>query len=102
MFNKTVVINDYILLSYAGNASDAQRLGKLLAAELKLNELRTKSRPTIKKVANFLSSMTYASIRQPAVIPSIVASLIGGVNEDGTFGLYTISPDGTIMHIDKL
>jgi|SRR5271157_3439243 len=101
VFNKTVIINDYTLLSYAGNASDAQRFGKLLSAELKLLELRNKSRPTIKKVANFLASMTYSSIRQPAVIPPIVASLIGGVNEDGSFGLYSISPDGTIMPIEK-
>lgn len=96
-FDKTVKINDYSLLSYAGNASDAQRLAKILSAELKLIELRSKTRPRIKKVANLLSSISYSSIRQPTMIPSIVASLIGGIDEDNNFGLYSISPDGTLI-----
>ncbi len=96
-FDKTIKINDHSLLSYAGNASDAQRLTKLISAELKLMELRSKTRPEIRKVANLLSSISYSSIRQPSMIPSIVASLIGGVNEDNTFGLFSVSPDGTLI-----
>jgi len=99
-FTKTVPINEHTLMSYAGNASDAQRVAKVLSAELKLVELRSKTRPPIKKIANLLSTLTYSSIRQPAMIPSIVASLIGGVNEDNSFGLYTISPDGTIIEVE--
>ncbi|MGA2130200.1 MAG: hypothetical protein ABSG05_01110 [Candidatus Pacearchaeota archaeon] len=100
-FNKIVKINDYSLMSYAGQAADAQRLAKILAAELKLDELRSRSRPEIRKAASLLSSLTYSSIRQPSMVPSIVASFFGGVNEDGSFGLYTIGPDGTIMDVEK-
>lgn len=100
-FTKIVPVNEYSLMAYAGQAADAQRLSKLLSAELKLIELRSKTRPPIKKAANLLSSISYSSIRQPSMIPSIVASLIGGINEDGAFGLYSVSPDGTIIQVDQ-
>lgn len=99
-FTKVVPVNEYSLMAYAGQAADAQRLSKLLSAEVKLIELRTRARPLIKKAANLLSSISYSSIRQPSMIPSIVASLLGGINEDGTFGLYSVGPDGTIMQVD--
>jgi len=97
---KTNKINDYLTVSWAGNLSDAQRLSKLIAAELKLKELRSKSRPTIKQSANLTASITYSSIRQPSMIPNIVGTFIGGFNEDGTTELYTIGPDGTILNVD--
>lgn len=99
-FKKTHQINDYIVMSYAGGASDAQRLAKIIAAELKLKELRSKSRPTIKQAANLTAAISYSQIRQPSMIPSIVGSLIGGINEDGSTDLYSIGPDGTIDKID--
>jgi proteasome beta subunit len=34
------------------------------------------------------------------MIPSIVGTLVGGFNEDGTTELYTIIPDGTIEKIE--
>ena len=100
-FIKIVPVNEYSLMAYAGQAADAQRLGKLLSAEIKLIQLRSKTRPTIRKTANLLSTITYSSIRQPSMIPSIVASLYGGANEDGTFDLYAVSPDGTIIQIEN-
>ncbi len=100
-FIKIVPVNDYSLIAYAGQAASAQKLGKFLSAELKLIELRSKTRPSLKKAANLLSSISYSSIRQPSMIPSIVASLLGGINEDGTFGIYSIGPDGTIMEVDN-
>lgn len=99
-FLKTHKINDYLAISYAGSAADAQRLAKLISAELKLKELRSRSRPTIKQAANLTSSISYSQIRQPSMIPSVVASLIGGVNEDGSTELYSIGPDGTIEKIE--
>ena len=97
---KTHKINDYIVMSYAGGASDAQRLAKVIAAELKLKELRSRSRPTVKQAANLTAAISYSNIRQPSMIPSIVGSLIGGLNEDGSTELYTIGPDGTISLVD--
>ena len=34
------------------------------------------------------------------MITSIVGSLLGGFNEDGTFELYSILPDGDIDHVE--
>jgi len=99
-FSKTNKINEYSLMSFAGNASDAQRLLKIVAAELKLKELRSKSRPTIKQVANLTATISYSNIRQPSMIPSIVGSLITGFNEDGSTSLHTIGPDGTIIDVE--
>ncbi|MBU1988316.1 MAG: proteasome subunit beta [Nanoarchaeota archaeon] len=100
-FSKTNKINEYSMMSFAGNASDAQRLLKIIAAELKLKELRSKSRPTVNQAANLTASISFSNIRQPSMIPSIVGSIIGGFNEDGTTEIYSIGPDGTISNIDS-
>ncbi len=98
---KVVQINDYLVVSWTGGAADAQRLGKLLSAELKLKELKSRSRPTIKQAANLTGSITYQSIRQPSMIPNIVGTLVAGVNEDGTTGLYTVEPAGGVYPVDE-
>jgi len=99
-FPKTYKINDYITISVCGGASDAQRLLKLIAAELKLKELKSKSRPTVKQAASLMATLTYSQIRQPAMIPNIVGTLVGGFNEDGTTEIYSISADGTIHKVE--
>ena len=63
-FSKTNKINDYSMMAFAGNASDAQRLLKVVAAELRLKELRSKSRPTIRQTANLTSSISFSSIKR--------------------------------------
>ncbi|MDP2924920.1 MAG: proteasome subunit beta [Nanoarchaeota archaeon] len=97
---KTAKINDYLVISGTGNASDIEMQKKVIAAELKLKELKSKKRPTLKEAANLIGMITYRNIRQPAMIPSIVGTLIGGINEDGTTGLYTIEPAGTAMKVE--
>ncbi|MDP2628802.1 MAG: proteasome subunit beta [Nanoarchaeota archaeon] len=97
---KVVQINDYLVSSWTGGAADAQRLGKLLSAELKLKELRSRSRPTVKQSANLAASITYSNVRQPSMIPNIVGSLVGGFNEDGTTELYTIEPAGGVYRVN--
>ncbi len=97
---KTKKINDYLLFSGTGMVSGIQRTGKLLAVELKLKELRAKSRPTVKQSANLLATITYSDIRQPSMITNIVGSLLGGFNEDGTAELYTIAPDGSVIKVE--
>ncbi len=91
---KVVQVNDYLVVSWTGGAADAQRLGKLLAAELKLKELKSRSRPTTKQAANLTGSISYSNIRQPSMIPNIVGTLVAGFNEDGSTELYTIEPAG--------
>jgi proteasome beta subunit len=97
---KAVKINDYIVMSGTGNASDIEMQKKIIAAQLKLKELKSKKRPTIKEAANLIGMVTYQNIRQPAMIPSIVGTLVAGFNEDGTTELYTIEPAGTAMKVE--
>ena len=99
-FPKIYRVNDYLLVSIAGQVSDAQMALKVIAAQLKLKELKSKTRPTIKEAAHFIASL-YFQIRNPSMIPSIVASLVAGVNSDGTAELYNISPDGAIKNIEN-
>ncbi len=97
---KVVPINDYIVYAGTGVVSDIGRSQKVLAAELKLKELRSKTRPTVKQAANLLASISYSGIRQPSMIPFQAGALIGGFNEDGTTELYTILPDGSIIKVE--
>ncbi len=93
-------INDYLVISWTGGLADAQRLTKIIIAELKLKELRSKSRPTIKQAANLISTITYSQIREPSMIPKIVGTLIAGFNEDGSTELYTIEPAGSVEKVE--
>lgn len=100
-YQKTIQINDYLIMSFTGSVADAQRVAKILPAELKLKELRSKSRPTVKQSAALLSSILYSSIRQPSMIPHIVGNLIGGFNEDGSVELYTVEPAGGSYKVEN-
>lgn len=99
-FPKVNQINDYLVASWTGGVADALRLSKLISAELKLKELRSKSRPTIKQSANLIASITYSQIRQPSMIPSIVGTLVAGFDEDGSVGLFTIEPSGSVIKVE--
>jgi proteasome beta subunit len=97
--SKVVPLNDYILTSWTGGVADAQLTHKVIAAELRLKQLSTKVRPTVKEAAHLLAMMIYRNIRTPTMIPNIVGMLIGGVNEDGKTELYTIEPAGSIVQV---
>ena len=97
---KAVKINDYLVTSGTGMASDIDMLQKVVAAELRIKELRSKQRPTVKEAANLISMLSYRNIRQFSTIPSIAGTLIAGLNEDGTFELYTIEPAGSIAQVE--
>jgi len=97
---KTVKINDYLVVSGTGNASDIEMQKKVISAELKLKELKSKRRPSVKEAANLIGTITYRNIRQPTMIPSIVGTLVAGVNEDGSAELYTVEPAGTAMKVE--
>jgi len=98
---KTIKINDYLLAGLAGLVSDAQLVERLVRAELKLKELRAKSRPTVKQGANLLAKIVYQNIRKPSPIPGIVAILVGGVDEDGTATFYTVDPSGAMSEVKE-
>ncbi len=97
---KIVKINDYILFAGTGMVADIQKSIKLTAAELRLKELRTKSRPTVKQAASLSATIIYHSMRQPSMLQFTVGSLIGGVNEDGSAEVYSIDPAGGIKKVE--
>ena len=97
---KVFKINDYLVGSWAGGFSDAQVLTKVVTAELKLKELRSKTRPSVKDAANLFSMLSYRGIRQFSSIPSIVGTLVAGYNLDGTFELYSVEPAGGIIKVE--
>jgi proteasome beta subunit len=97
---KVTKLNDYIVISWTGGVADAQRIGKIISAELKLKELKSCSRPTVKQAANLTSMITYSQIRQHSMIPSIVGTLIAGFDENGSAELYTIEPAGSVQKVE--
>lgn len=97
---KVIQLNDYLVFSGCGLAAAADRVRKVLPAELKLKELKSRSRPTVKQSANLLASIIYSTIRQPSMIPDQVGALLAGINEDGTAELYTVDPAGSIHKVE--
>ncbi len=97
---KTKQINDYLLISGTGMVSDIQRIAKILPAELRLKELKSKSRPTVKHASSLLANISYSGIRNPSMIPQQAGFLLGGFNEDGTTELYSIEPAGSVVKVD--
>ena len=97
---KVVQINDYIVVAGTGVSSDIDLNQRVFAAELKLKELKSKSRPTVKEAAALVAMMIYRNIRTPSMIPSIVGLLVGGINPDGTTELYTVEPAGGVNKVD--
>src|SRR3989338_6044599 len=98
-YRKLIKVNDYLIVAYTGGVADAQLTNKLLAAELRLKDLRTKIRPTVQEAANLLALMTYRNIRTPTMLMHIVGTLIAGVDDDGKVSLFTIEPAGGVYQV---
>ena len=97
---KVVPINDYIVVAGTGVSSDIDLTQRVLAAELRLKELKTKIRPSVKESASVFGMMIYRNIRTPSMIPSIVGMLVAGFNKDGTTELYSVEPAGGVYKIE--
>lgn len=98
--DKIIPINEYLITSGTGVASDIDMLQKLAKAQLKIKELRDKKRPTVKEASNLIAAMNYKNIRQPTMIQFIAGLMVGGVNEDGTAELYSVEPAGSVMKVE--
>jgi len=88
---KVFPINDNIIMAGCGVAATIQKVPKFMASELKLKELRSKTKPTVKQAASLLSNIQTSGQ---------AAFLLGGFNEDGTTELYTSDPAGHIMKVE--
>ncbi|MBU3907429.1 MAG: proteasome subunit beta [Nanoarchaeota archaeon] len=98
---KVVKINDYVAIAEAGVVSDIQLLIKLLRAELRLKELKSRSRPTVKQSANLMASLVYNNIRKYSTIPGITAFLIAGFDKNGSTKLFSLDPAGALMEEEE-
>ena len=92
---KIYQITPNIALTMAGVASDAQLITKLIAAELRLMEIRKEKPVTLKEAANLLSGIVYQNIRKYSTIPGISHFLLGGKDSAG-FHIFDIYPDGSL------
>ena len=99
-YQKIIHINDRLLAAITGGVSDAQLLMRVVAAEVKLKELRSKQRSTVKESASLLAYLTFRNIRSPSMIPSIVGTLVAGLDPDDTAKLYTVEPAGAISEVE--
>jgi len=97
---KVFPVLDYLIMSGTGYAVDIQRVPKYLGAELKLKELRSKSRPSVQQAASLLAQLNYSGSRNPSMIPQMAGFLIAGFNEDGTTELYSVEPIGGIYKVE--
>ena len=97
---KVFQVNENLVMAGCGVAGDIQRVPKILTAELRLKELRSKSKPSVKHAASLLMNINYGGIRQPSMIPQQAGFLVGGFNENGTTELYSIEPAGSVMKVE--
>jgi len=98
--NKIQKVNNQIVVTTAGVASDLQKVIKLTRAELRLKELRSKQRPTVKESANLFSNIVYQNIRQFSTIMGITHFLLSGYDDEGIY-LFDIHPDGYLEEMNK-
>jgi proteasome beta subunit len=97
---KVQKINDRILATTAGTASDSKRTLKIISAQIKLKELKEKKKITIKEAASLISNILFQNIRTPSMIPSIAHFLMAGYDENNELSLYEVSPDGYLQKIE--
>jgi len=77
---KAMQLNDYLVFSGCGSGTEIQKISQLLRAELRLKELKSKVRPSVRQSASLLSN-----IRAEAS-----AFLLAGFDEGGKVSLYDI------------
>ncbi len=99
-FDKIIKITDNIALTVAGTVSDVQLLVKLIRAELRLKNIRTKREPYVKEVVNLLAQMVYYNIRKMSLIPGISHFIVGGKDSTGYY-VYDLGADGSITKCDE-
>ena len=92
---KIFKISDNIGLTIAGFASDGQMLAKLLRAEMDLYRYNTGVEPSLTVAANLLATIVFE--RAKSYIPYIVQLIIGGIDENNEYALYTIDMGGSII-----
>ncbi len=96
--DKVHLLSEDMAVTIAGTVSDAQLIIKLIRAELKLKEMRTNKRTSLKEAANLLGGILYSNIRRMSMLPGIAHFLLAGKDSSGLY-LYDLFPDGSVTKI---
>lgn len=91
--DKILRITDNIAITTAGLVGDNQMLKRFLRSELKLFEVRSRQKPSVKAAATYLANILYS--RRFSFSPFYVQILLGGYDEEAE--LYSLSPDGSVL-----
>jgi proteasome beta subunit len=86
-------LNERMITTMAGTVSDAKKVLDVLKAEIRLQELKTKTSLSVAESASLLANLSYQGIRTPSMIPQMAHFLLAGYDEKG-LSLFDISPDG--------
>lgn len=78
--SKVYPLNEHLVFAGCGSATEMQKVSKLLSAELRLKELRSKTRPSVRQSASLLSNINVQAS----------AFLIAGFDENGETSLYDV------------
>ncbi len=87
---KIVKITDYAAMTISGLVADAQTLAEFVREEAKFYELTYNVKPSVKWIANLLSTILFSS----KWFPYIVQLIVGGY--DVKPRIYTLDPYGSI------
>ncbi len=87
---KIVKITDYAAMTISGLVADAQTLAEFVREEAKFYELTYNVKPTVKWIANLLSTILFSS----KWFPYIVQLIVGGY--DVKPRIYTLDPYGSV------
>lgn len=87
---KIIRITDYAAMTISGLVADAQTLADIAREEARFYELAYNTKPTIKWMANLLSTILFSS----KWFPYIVQLIVGGY--DSKPRIYTLDPYGSI------
>lgn len=97
--SKVYKITDFLVITTAGTVSDVQLLSKLIKAELKLKQIRSKKESNTREAANLLGGLIYGNIRKFSLIPGLTQFVMAGYDDEG-FHIYDLFMDGSVIDCD--
>ena len=97
---KIFPITDKIAVTTAGVVSDLQLIVKLVKAELRLKQIKTKIEPSVREAANLFGAIVYQNIRKFSPVIGVTHFLLGGKDSSG-FHLFEIDVGGAVNEKEK-
>lgn len=99
-FEKIFLLNDYTAMTIAGTVSTVQMIEKYLTTQLKLREIQTGRKSTVKEIVNLVRNWLYSSIRHGGHFAGASAFMIAGYDAYGLH-IYDLGYDGSLHTIGK-